>query len=177
MTIATAVAIVSIIATVASTVSAIQGAKQQKKAAGRRAELERERLAIQQQQANLEEARERSRLRRTSRAARAALANRAAASNVLFTSTFTGAQQAIGTNVGREINFVSETFENTAQANLLTGQQIEANRAAAEATAESRITGAVIGGIADIAGQTAENLPLLEDVFGTETVQPATSPR
>ena len=99
------IALVSLAFTVVSSVATMQ---QQKSAAKRQEQLQRERIALEAQQRQLQEARAVASAKRTQRAKLAQLRSEAGNRGIIFSSGLEGAEQASVTN--RPIVFCVQDF-------------------------------------------------------------------
>ena len=147
----TEIVVAAIITSAISVGVATLEAKQTKKAAKTSARLQEERLAVTGKLRKLEEARALAKTRRVARQAAAKRRNVSAAQGVIRSSFFRGAAQAGETSLARETQFAGEAAGLTAQADVISGEQISANLENTLATADNRIIAAGVTGLGDVA--------------------------
>ena len=125
----------AVIGAVVGGVSAVSGARQQKKAASEAATARRRSEATQQKIRDLQTARERRQLVRQSRAARAEAISGAAAGGALDTSSLVAGVGSIQTQAASAISFLDTTQALAQQASIF-------NISAAGATGRAKAAGA-----------------------------------
>lgn len=136
-------------------VSSVVTATQASSAAKRREQLERERLAIETQQRQLNEARALATARRQQRAKQAQIRSQAAAQGVIFSSGLEGAEQASRSNLVREEQFAAAqsglSSRLDANASSIIAERSSSAQSDAFAGAVKGIGGALFTGLGDLA--------------------------
>ena len=148
--------VVSIITTA---VSVSQQAKQSKKAgqaAERKAQLDKDRLANEQLQRDLQRKKTLQQNQRTARRLRSTIRNTGAAQNILQSTAITGATGAVSATEARNVTFVNQNEVLAERADAITRQQIDLNKQITIDEADAAFTGALISGVGGIATKATE---------------------
>lgn len=152
--------IISAVVSVASTALSAVAAKKAKKgatgAADRQAEIDKQRLANEAKQRDLQVARDKAEEARTTRAKIALLRNTVAVRGARTSTSARGAEITLAQAGERNTNFIVQQNKNAAEANRIAGLQSQFNRDETVRQAEDAFTGSIVAGIGGIASSAAD---------------------
>ena len=152
--------IISAVVSVATTAISIQAQKKQSKkakaSAERQAQIQKDRLANEQLQRDLQRKKTLQQNQRTARRLRSTIRNTGAAQNILQSTAITGAAGAVSATEARNVNFVNQNEVLAKSSDAITRQQIDLNKQIKIDEASAAYTSELIGGIGGIASSAVD---------------------